>query len=264
MSEHAPLPGPAVFSFSPSAPDKNTNAGRHALPLSWFLVPAILAAAAFIVGETTDIDRVLTRLAFDTPSGTFPLRTNFWLDVVLHHWAKYAVVAIGGVLAARYALSFFLPTLKPARQRTFFMLLALSLAPLSVTVAKYASDRHCPWSVEEFGGLVPYTRLFDPLLPDIEPGRCFPAGHASTGFALMAFYFGAYAQQRRRRARIIFACAIAAGLAFGTGRVLQGAHFATHVIWSGIVCWVVMVSLYMLLIGRNTHRTQPFDTSHTD
>jgi membrane-associated PAP2 superfamily phosphatase len=108
------------------------------------------------------------------------------------------------------------------------------------------STRHCPWDVDEFGGLVPYTKLFEPMAPNVKAGHCFPAGHASTGFALMAFYFAAYSRRIRKAALIALAIGIAAGLALGFGRVLQGAHFVSHVLWSGLLCWTIMVVLYML------------------
>src|SRR6185503_18950793 len=119
-----------------------------------------------------------------------------------------------------------------------------SLAPLSVTLGKAVSTRHCPWDIDEFGGLVPYTRLFEPNAPHVEPGRCFPAGHASTGFALMAFYFAAYARGKRRAAQVALWIGVTAGIVLGLGRVMQGAHFVSHVAWSGLLCWVVMVMLY--------------------
>lgn len=225
--------------------------------LRWLLIPLVLAGATLGLSEGSDIDRALTRLVFDPVSAGFPLRTSFLLDVVMHHWAKYAVVTIGSLVAGCYALSFLLPALRRTRRILLYLVLALTLAPLSVTLAKAANNRHCPWDVEEFGGLVPYTGLFGPLAPGIEPGHCFPAGHAATGFALMAFYFAAYALGRRRAARLALSFAIAAGLVLGAGRVLQGAHFASHVIWSGILCWTVMVALYALLLAGGTAVIHP-------
>jgi membrane-associated PAP2 superfamily phosphatase len=218
------------------------------LPLRWFVIPLVLAVAA-LAGEGTDIDRVITRGVFDAASGSFPLRTTFMLDVVMHHWAKYAVVTIGCCVAAGYVLSFLLPALRPVRGIALFLLLALALAPLSVTLGKAVSERHCPWDIDEFGGLVPYRASFEKLPPGIEPGHCFPAGHASTGFALMAFYLAAYAAGRTRAARVMLGVGLVAGVVLGGGRVLQGAHFASHVVWSGLLCWVVMVALYALILS---------------
>ena len=67
----------------------------------------------------------------------------------------------------------------------------------------------------------------------------------------MAFYFAFYTVGRRRAARRALAFSVAAGLVLGFGRVVQGAYFASHVFWAGIVCWSVMLLLYRaLLAGR--------------
>jgi membrane-associated PAP2 superfamily phosphatase len=221
----------------------------RAAPLRWITIPLLIATLLLILDLTTDLDRTLTRYAYDAHSAGFPLRNNYWLDVVMHHWTKYAVVTVGFLAAAAFVLSYALPPLEPHRRVLLFLALAIALAPLSVTVGKAASARHCPWDVEEFGGLVPYTRMFEPIAPAVKPGHCFPAGHASTGFALMAFYFAAYARGMRKAAAAALTIGIAAGLVLGAGRVLQGAHFASHVVWAGLVCWAVMVILYAMLYG---------------
>ena len=227
-----------------------------AAPLRWVVVPAVFAIALIILNATTDFDRALTRLVFDAPSAGFPWRTNFWLDVVMHHWARYALASLGCILAAGLVLSFVLPTLRPQRRLLLFLTLALALAPLSVTIGKATSARHCPWDIDEFGGFVPYTRLFEPPTPGFDPGHCFPAGHASTGFALLAFYFAAYAKRMRSAARALLAIGIIAGLALGFGRMFQGAHFLSHVLWSGLLCWMVMALIYMIVMREPDDRVR--------
>jgi membrane-associated PAP2 superfamily phosphatase len=183
------------------------------------------------------------------------LRSDFWLDVVMHHWVKYAVLTVGTVVGAGVVLSYVVPAWRRHRRVLLFLLAAVTLAPLSVVLGKALSSRHCPWDIDEFGGLVPYTRLFEPLAPHVPAGHCFPAGHASTGFVLMAFYFVAYALRRPRAARYALLFGVCAGLTLGLGRVLQGAHFASHVLWSGLYCWAVMLALYWAgLSGRVLRR----------
>ena len=41
----------------------------------------------------------------------------------------------------------------------------------------------------------------------------------------------------------------AAGLLLGMARVVQGAHFLSHNLWSGLVCWLVILALYLAIIG---------------
>lgn len=174
----------------------------------------------------------------------------------MHHWTKAAVITLGCLIAASLVLSYVLPVLRAQRAVLLFLVLAMSLAPLSVTLGKALSARHCPWDIDEFGGVVSYTRLLEPIASDTPAGHCFPAGHASTGFALMAFYFAAYASRKRRAARHALLIGIAAGLLLGLGRVLQGAHFASHVLWSALICWTVMVLLYVLILHNRRDRSR--------
>lgn len=223
------------------------------LPLRWLLVPLGVSILALVLGEATEIDRTLMRLFYDAGSASFPLRYSFWLDVVMHHWTKYAVVTLACLVLGALVLSFVLPAFGN-RRVLLFLVLALALAPLSVIAGKAVSNRHCPWDVDEFGGLVPYTHLFAPLAKNVEPGHCFPAGHAATGFALMAFYFVGYALGHPRAARIALWTGIGAGAVLGAGRVAQGAHFVSHIVWAGLFCWAVMVLVYVLVLEPGSRR----------
>lgn len=231
--------------------------GARALPRSWIVVPAAMAGLLLLIDACSDADRALTRLVFDPYAAAFPLRSSFWLDVVMHHWTKYAVIAIGCLMTIALLLAFVLPALRNARRLLLFSVLALSLAPLAVVLGKAMSPLSCPWDIDEFGGLVAYRHLLDWHAAASSGGHCFPAGHASTGFALMAFYFVAYALHQPRAARCALGFGVFAGLLLGAGRVLQGAHFASHVMWSGVVCWSVMVLLYALILHARPARTAP-------
>lgn len=209
----------------------------------------LAAAAALLWLETTDIDRSIANWFFDAAAGGFPLRYNAFLEVVLHHWAKYVVVLIACLVIAAFLLSFIIAPLNPQRRLLLFLALSLALAPAAVSALKWVNNKHCPWDLEEFGGFLPYTRLLEPTPPGLKPGNCFPASHASAGFALMAFYFVGRARREPRLAWTGLATGLVAGSVLGFGRMLQGAHFLTHTLWAGLVCWAVILILYLALIG---------------
>jgi membrane-associated PAP2 superfamily phosphatase len=219
-------------------------------PLWWFVAPAVLAIVLVAIEATTDVDREITRYFLDPQTRAFPLRHTFLLEVAMHQWAKYVVIAIGALIAVGLVLTYILPPWRAWRRLLVFLVLAMSLGPLSVTAGKALSSRHCPWDIDEFGGFAPYTHLLQPLPEGVEPGRCFPAGHSSTGFALLAFYFAGYAVGWRRTAQAALTIALIAGGVLGFGRIVQGAHFMTHVPWAGIYCWTVMALLYRLVLAK--------------
>lgn len=216
------------------------------------VLPALLAIVVFCLFEYSDIDRHVSDRFYDAAAHRFPWRNDWFLEAVMHQWAKYPLVllAFGGL--AGYLLSFALPTLCALRRRLLFVFLVMALGPASVSALKDISNKHCPYDLDVYGGFAPYTRLLDATPPDIEPGRCWPGGHASGGFGLIALYF---ASRRRwpRRARALLALALAYGFVLGLGRILQGAHFLSHNLWAALVVWFVALGLYRLLLFKEDH-----------
>lgn len=248
ISQDAPAVCIATAKPITAGPGRTVIPTGSAIPRSWLLIPLILAAT-LIAMENTGIDRTVSHWFFDANTQSFPWRHTFFLETVMHHWTKYVVILTTCMIAAAFAFTYVVPALRQQRRLLLFVTLAMALAPLTVTVMKTITDRPCPWDLTDFGGGAPYTHLFEAREPHHAPGMCFPAGHASTGFALLAFFFAAYHRRRRALALAALFAGMFAGMALGIGRIAQGAHFLSHVLWSGLVCWLVMVGLYALLIA---------------
>jgi len=212
------------------------------------LGPTLLAAAFLLWLETTAIDTAISNWFFDPASGTFPLHHNVALEVFGHQWPKQLVVVVACSAIAMYLLSFVLPEFVPRRRLLLFLSLALTLAPLAVSLLKVTSARHCPWSLLEYGGFAPRLSLLDAVPPGALPGQCFPGGHASAGFCLLAFYFAGLDLGNRRLALAGLWGGLGAGMALGMARVAQGAHFLSHNLWSALVCWLVILVLYLAVM----------------
>ncbi|MDR3087226.1 MAG: phosphatase PAP2 family protein [Azoarcus sp.] len=118
------------------------------------------------------------------------------------------------------------------RIRTGFLAAALALGPGLVVdvVLKDYWGRARPSEVVEFGGQARFTPAF---LPSDQGGRSFVSGHASAGFFVAAFGFFGGSVARRRWTLI--------GLAFGGivgfGRITQGGHFLSDVVFAFYFTW---------------------------
>lgn len=211
------------------------------------LIALALAASLLLVFETTSLDTALSALFYDPASRAFPARYDWFLEVVMHRWAKNLLWAFGLLCLAAWLLSFTLEPLRPLRRRLLFLTLALGLGPAAVAGLKVATDKHCPWDLEMYGGSLPHVGLLEPRPAELPPGRCFPGGHASGGFALMCFWF-VWRRERPRAAAAALGAGFAVGLALGFGRIMQGAHFLSHNLWAAWVCWVVALALYALIL----------------
>ena len=211
--------------------------------------PLAVAVPLLLILEAAGVDHVVSGWFFDGATGRFPMRYNATFEVVTHHWAKYVVVLIACAVIGAWLMSFVLPALVDRRRVLLFLSLALTLAPATVSLLKAESHRSCPYDLVEYGGNAPFIGLLEAAPPGDYPGRCFPSGHASAGFCLLAFYFAGRALGSRRLMHAGLWGGLGAGMAFGLARLVQGAHFLSHNLWSGLVCWLVILALYVVILG---------------
>lgn len=212
---------------------------------------ALPVVALLLALDATTLDAAITDWFFDAASGRFPLRYNAVFEIMTHQWAKYVVVLIACSAIAAWLVSFVLPALAEHRRVLLFLSLALTLAPATVSFLKSVSPRSCPYDLVEYGGHAPRLGLLEAAPRGEFPGHCFPSGHASAGFCLLAFYFAGRALGSRRLALAGLWGGFAAGMLFGLARIAQGAHFLSHNLWSALVCWLVILALYVVIFGTS-------------
>lgn len=95
-----------------------------------------------------------------------------------------------------------------------------------------------PVHVVEFGGSQPFRQINQPSAL-CQTNCSFVSGHAAAGFALMGLGLAAAPAARRRWWRV----GMGAGALFGLGRVLQGGHFTSDIVFAGLVIWGVSLLL---------------------
>ena len=139
------------------------------------VIPLVAAGLILWVIYLLDIDERVTRLFFDPLTQQFPWRNHWFLEVVMHHWAKYAVVTLGIAVLAAYLLSFRIAALAPLRRVLLFLVLAMGLSSGAVSYLKSVSPKQCPYDLKMYGGHAPYIALFEKTPEGVKPGRCWPS-----------------------------------------------------------------------------------------
>ena len=206
-----------------------------------------LAFALFmmLIYPTFDLDFHLSNLFFDAQQQRFTLRGHPILNVWLHTGIKWVMVCVALVSLALAISAHWLVKLKPYQSALFWVFIGLVLSTSAVAILKHDSMHACPWDLTIYGGDSPFFDLFKNPPAGTKSGGCFPAGHPSGGFALIAFYF-AFRRYRARFAGAMLWLGILMGLAMGLVQIIRGAHFLSHVLWSGWVVWLTLLLLYGL------------------
>lgn len=214
---------PRVFSGGPAqGPSFNRT-------LLWTL----LALAVILAWDASGLDIAMARWFGGTDG--FALRSDWFFVNIAHEGARrLAWLVVLGLTLCVWRPVGPLRLLPHGRRVQLVVGILLSLALISLL--KYTSATSCPWDLAEFGGLARHVSHWSLGLADGGPGRCFPAGHASAGFAFLAGYF-ALRRHAPRAARFWLAGALAAGLLMGLAQQARGAHFMSHTLWTGWLCW---------------------------
>lgn len=218
---------------------------RAWLALLWLLPLPLLA-------EASGLDVWLEGVYFDAAQRTFPWRHVWWFNVFLHDGLRTLLVFVVVGVAGLLVLSLLAPEyLSPyvARERLrprvlVYLLVAMLAGPLVVAMLKQVMVRPCPWSLAMYGGDFAYTSLLAGRVFDWHAaGKCFPGAHASGGFGLLAFV----PLLSGRRRWLMLAAAVMLGLFMGWTRMMQGAHFLSHNLWSAWICWAATLVSYHLI-----------------
>lgn len=220
-------------------------------PLNFWLYLGIPLATALglVLLELTSVDMDIANLFYDPVAGAFIGRHSYWLENILHDRVKQGVILLGVLALVVFALSFFYKRLFGWRRELGCLVLALGLSTAFVTPLKKVTQVQCPWSLSQFGGKETYSKLLEPRPATDKPGLCWPGGHAATGFCLFGLFF-MLRDRRPRLARVALAVAFVAGSILSVGRMMQGAHFLSHNVWTAVFCWLIGLGSYYLVLYR--------------
>jgi membrane-associated PAP2 superfamily phosphatase len=227
-----------------------SSAKDYSRPLKLWLFAGlpIVSIALLLAFPLTQLDFAISHLFYDQATG-FAGKHNFWLEDVLHDKAKQAVYSVEALALVGFLVSLSYKAWSKFRLQLGYLVLAIGISYAIVTPLKVITGVHCPWDVTEFGGKETYSPLLSSRAPTSTPGKCWPAGHASGGFTFFAVYF-LFRDRRPRlaKASLMFALALGSLLAFG--RIVQGAHFFSHNLWTALFDWLIALGFYLLLLYR--------------
>jgi membrane-associated PAP2 superfamily phosphatase len=200
----------------------------------------VAALLLLLAWDFSGLDPVLAGW-WANPQG-FPWRDHWLLSDVLHHHARQLgwLLLLGLSATWRWPVGV-LRQLTPTERAGLIAGVWLSL--LAVVLVKGVSSTSCPWDLQVFGGAVPYVSHWDWGQSDGGGGHCFPAGHASTGYAFLAGWVWLRPRHPAAARRWLWTVLLA-GTVLGLAQQVRGAHYLSHTLWTAWICWVVPLVLH--------------------
>ena len=207
---------------------------RAPVSLAPVRVYSLAAVMLVLAWDAYGLDLTVARL-FGSASGFSSESHWFWRGVMHEPMRNLGWLLELTLLAALFQPFGVLKEL-PVERR-----LQLALTPLFALVVVAANKAYsltsCPSELQEFGGVATYVSHWALGLADGGRGGCFPAGHASAGFAFVAGFFAFRHAMPRLAARWLLG-ALLAGLMLGLAQQIRGQHYVSHTLWTALICWL--------------------------
>jgi membrane-associated PAP2 superfamily phosphatase len=147
--------------------------------------------------------------------------------------------------------------IKDYRQGLIIVLLSCLVVPLVVGGLKAITNTPCPNNITHFNGDYPYVGFLDSYPANFiqtEKQRCFPAAHASGGFALLSVFF---LFKTRKNKIIATSLAKSTGWIIGFYKMLIGDHFLSHTIVSMLLAWLIILIISGIIQSKNYFASKP-------
>lgn len=209
------------------------QSARKRLALSPVLLGSMLSLVLLLLWDASGLDLWMATLFGDARG--FPLQNHWLWNDVLHDKIKPFTWALEIALLLGIAVPFSVLRALPVSRRAQLALTTL-VALLLVSSIKLRSATSCPWDLQQFGGAAIYVSHWARGVLDGGGGGCFPAGHASAGFAFLGGFF-VFRHRHPALAWYWLAGTLALGLLLGVAQQIRGAHYMSHTLWTAWLCW---------------------------
>lgn len=201
-----------------------------------------------VVFELSNIDVYVQNSFFDFDKHTWVLdRTLQPWKFIFYDGMKKAVILIAVAFLFLLGFSKRYERLHAYQHGMMVVLLSAILVPVMIGGLKKSTNMPCPKNEIHYGGDRPHTAVWKPY--DLREQKmdhiaCWPAGHASGGFALMSLFF---LFKERRKKVIALSVALTVGWSMGIYKMLIGDHFLSHTFITMIIAWLCIVLIHFLL-----------------
>ncbi len=189
----------------------------------------LLALLLLLAWDASPLDLWAMRQVGD--AGGFALREAWVTRGLIHEGGRQVSYAAMVFIVAVNVWPRLLPALT-RRERTWWLVTTLVCLAV-ISLIKLVSLTSCPWDLAEFGGAAQYVSHW-------------AFGDLAGGWALARAY--------PRAARTWLVAVVALGFVYGLGQMLRGAHYPSHTMWTGWICWAVTVAASVLFRMPSTAR----------
>lgn len=213
-------------------------------------ITAVLLVGTILFFGLSGVDVWVQRHFYNPQTHQWMVDTdNEVLKFIFYDGIKRLLIVIAVLLLLGLILGWKRERMRSYRRGLIIVVLSSIVVPLAVGSLKAVSNMPCPKNLNIFDGAYPHTCVWENYTAKechLEKQKCWPAGHASGGFALLSLVFLFHSRKNKIAAATM---AMVIGWSMGSYKMLIGDHFLSHTVITMILAW-----LLILLIVKGVNR----------
>jgi len=217
-------------------------------------ITLIVLICTIVLFGITDLDLVIQDLFYNFETKSWILDRDLQpLKFLLYDGLKKLLILIA--LFALFSLIFFRKTkiIKEYKKGLLIFVLSAIFVPMVVIGLKKTTNMPCPKNEIYFGGNMPRVAVWEkypPKYAKMPHIKCWPAGHASAGFALLSLFFLFKSKKNRY---IALGGALSLGWIMGLYKMMIGDHFLSHTIITMVLAWLIILIITKIVYIRGSN-----------
>ena len=206
------------------------------------IVTIILLVVTILFFEYSNVDVWVENLFYNSATHTWIIdRDNKILKVIFYTGIKKLLIAIAVMML--FALMVFRNSkiIKEYKKGLAIVVLSAIFVPVVVGGLKAVTNTPCPKNTDIYGGSYPEVKVLDSYPKNFHQKgkiKCWPAGHASGGFALLSLFFLFKSGKNKKRAIVL---AMLVGWSMGLYKMMIGDHYLSHTIVTMLLAWLIVI-----------------------
>ncbi|QKF78948.1 phosphatase PAP2 family protein [Arcobacter defluvii] len=219
-------------------------------------ITAILLIAVLCLFQFTNLDIYVQSFFYDFNTKDWFIDKNEpILRFFLYDGLKKVIILFNVLILI--ALLFFRKKqiVQKYKKGLLIVLLSSIFIPSIIGSLKAFTNTPCPCNIVKFGGTYPEKKVFDSYPEGFvqkSKVKCWPAGHASGGFALMSLFF---LFKKPRNQKIALTSVLILAWSMGNYKMLLGDHFLSHTIITMLLAWLIILIIVKFISFKQQRRT---------
>lgn len=221
------------------------------------IITSILLIAVIVLFENTEFDIFIQNYLYNFDTSTWIInRDEPILKFLLYDGIKKVLIFFTVLIIISLIFLRKNKTIIEYKKGLLIVLFSAIIVPITIGSLKAVSNTPCPKNIEVFGGEYPNIKVFESYPSDFiqeNKVKCWPAGHASGGFALLSLFF---LLKTKRNKILIISSSFIIAWSMGLYKMLIGDHYLSHTIITMLIAWLEILIIAKLLYTNKGNKNE--------